>query len=315
MNPTALLPPLAALILAPLVPAVINRTKALFAGRQGQPLLQGYYELAKLLAKGAVYSRTTSWIFRAGPLVGLACALTALSVLPLGGAPPPLSFAGDPILLLYLLGVMRFFTVAAAMDTGSSFEGMGASREVQFAVLAEFILLACLAVLVKVGSPLMPTGGAPLSLSLRAIYTGLHDASWTSHAGTGLLLVTAALLAALLSENSRIPVDDPTTHLELTMIHEVMVLDHGGPDLAMILYGASLKLWILSSLLAGIIVPVRTGSPWLDAGATLVGIFLLAVVVGIVESTLARLKLLRVPQFLTGAGVLAMVALLIVFWV
>lgn len=99
------------------------------------------------------------------------------------------------------------------------------------------------------------------------------------------------------------------------MIHEVMVLDHGGPDLAMILYGAGLKLWIFCALLAGIIIPVRSGNAWLDAGATLGGIFLLAVVVGVVESTLARLRLLKVPQFLTGAGVLAMVALLIVFWV
>lgn len=315
MNLTSLSLPLAALVLAPLVPAVINRTKALFAGRRGQPLLQGYYELAKLLGKGAVYSRTTTWIFRAGPLVSLACALTALVVLPLGGAQPLLSFAGDPILLLYLLGVMRFFTVAAAMDTGSSFEGMGASREVQFSVLTEFILLACLAVLAKVDSPPLPTEGTIPFLSLRGIYTGLHASSWSSHAGTGLLLAAAALLVALLSENSRIPVDDPTTHLELTMIHEVMVLDHGGPDLAMILYGASLKLWILSALLAGIIVPVRTGNLWLDAGAIVVGIFLLAVLVGVIESTLARLRLLRVPQFLTGAGVLATVALLIVFWV
>jgi formate hydrogenlyase subunit 4 len=315
MTLTSLSLPLAAVVLSPLVPAVINRTKAWFAGRRGQPLLQGYYELAKLLAKGAVYSHTTSWVFRAGPLVSLACAFTALAVLPLGGAPPPLSFTGDPILLLYLLGVMRFFTVAAAMDTGSSFEGMGASREVQFSVLTEFILLACLAVLVKVGTLALPGPVAAPSLSLLEIYADLSGAAWTAHGGAGLLLAAAALLVALLSENSRIPVDDPNTHLELTMIHEVMVLDHCGPDLGMILYGAGLKLWILCALLAGIIIPVRTHNPWLDAGASLGGIFLLAVVVGVIESSLARLRLLRVPQLLTGAGVLATVALLLVFWV
>jgi formate hydrogenlyase subunit 4 len=210
---------------------------------------------------------------------------------------------------------MRFFTVAAALDTGSAFEGMGASREVQFSVLAEFILLTCLAALVKVGHmPLLEQKAEP-SLSLLGIYAGLSGAVWTMHGGIILLLTAAALLVALLSENSRIPVDDPTTHLELTMIHEVMVLDHSGPDLGMILYGASLKLWILCALLAGILIPVRSGNPWLDACAVIGGIFLLAVAIGVIESSLARLRLLRVPQFLTGAGVLAVVALLLNFWV
>ena len=145
MTTISLLQPAAALAFAPLLTGIINRTKACFAGRQGQPLLQAYYDLAKLLRKGAVYSRTTSWIFRAGPIVGLAATLTALAVLPLGGAPAPLHFTGDLIFMAYLLGVMRFFTVAAALDTGSAFEGMGASREVQFSVLAEPALLLSLA--------------------------------------------------------------------------------------------------------------------------------------------------------------------------
>jgi formate hydrogenlyase subunit 4 len=247
--------------------------------------------------------------------VGLACVLSALAVLPLGGAPPPLSFPGDPILLLYLLGLMRFLTVAAALDTGSAFEGMGASREVQFSVLAELVLLACLAALVKVGHLPLPDQSQEPPLSLSGIYASLSSAAWTMHGGIILLLIAAAMLVALLSENSRIPVDDPTTHLELTMIHEVMVLDHSGPDLGMILYGASLKLWIMCALLAGILVPVRTGNPWLDGGAIIGAIFLLAVVIGVIESSMARLKLLRVSQFLTGAGVLAILALLLDFWV
>ena len=156
MTTISLLQPAAALALAPLLTGIINRTKACFAGRQGQPLLQTYYDLAKLLRKGAVYSRTTSWVFRAGPVVGLASALTALAVLPLGGAPAPLHFTCDLIFMAYLLGVMRFFTVAAALDTGSAFEGMGASREVQFSVLAEPALLLSLAAMSQVSRRPVP---------------------------------------------------------------------------------------------------------------------------------------------------------------
>ena len=175
MTIMSLLQPAAALALAPLLTGIINRTKACFAGRQGQPLLQAYYDLAKLLRKGAVYSRTTSWVFRAGPLVGLAAALTALAVLPLGGAPAPLHFTCDLIFMAYLLGVMRFFTVAAALDTGSAFEGMGASREVQFSVLAEPALLLSLAALSQVSgvSASTPALGTLEHLSLSGMYSGL----------------------------------------------------------------------------------------------------------------------------------------------
>ena len=252
MTALSLLQPAAALALAPLLTGIINRTKAFVAGRQGQPLLQAYYDLAKLLRKGAVYSRTTSWVFRAGPVVGLASALTALAVIPLGGAPAPLHFTCDLIFMAYLLGVMRFFTVAAALDTGSAFEGMGASREVQFSVLAEPALLLSLAAMSQVSRA---SGSTPLlgnleHLSLSGMYSGLSLSVWM-HGGAALLLIAGALLVVLLTESCRIPVDDPNTHLELTMIHEVMVLDHSGPDFAMILYGAALKLWIMSALLGG----------------------------------------------------------------
>ncbi len=312
MTTISLLQPAAAMALAPLLTGIINRTKACFAGRQGQPLLQAYYDLARLLRKGAVYSRTTSWIFRAGPIVGLAAALTALAVLPLGGAPAPLHFTCDLIFMAYLLGVMRFFTVAAALDTGSAFEGMGASREVQFSVLAEPALLLSLAAMsqaaVSTRSP-----GTLEHLSLSGMYSGLSLSVWM-HAGAALLLIAGALLAVLLTESSRIPVDDPTTHLELTMIHEVMVLDHSGPDFAMILYGAALKLWIMSALLAGVLVPVRSGRPLVDAAAAIGGIFVVAVVIGVIESSMARLRLLRVPQLLTGAGAFSVLALMLVLW-
>jgi len=279
-----------ALVLAPLLLGVINRTKALFAGRNGQPLLQLYYDLAKLLRKGAVYSRTTSWVFRAGPIAGLAAVVAALAIVPFAGTGAPVSFAGDLVLFAYLFGLMRFFTVIAALDTGSSFEGMGASREVQFAALAEPVLFLALAALAR------RTGSLSLSGILGAVTPS--EPVWA--------LVAVALLVVLLAENARIPVDDPNTHLELTMIHEVMVLDHGGPDFAFILYGAALKLWVLGALLVGVVLPGE------NILLSLVAMLALAVVVGVIESTMARLRLLRVPQLLVGAGALAALALILV---
>jgi formate hydrogenlyase subunit 4 len=300
MRLVTIIPPLLAAALAPLMLGVINRTKAVFAGRRGQPLLQTYFDLWKLLQKGAVYSRTTTWVFRAGPVVGLACALLALTLVPFDGVPALLRFQGDLFLLIYLLAVMRFVTVLAALDTGSSFEGMGASREVWFSALAEPALLLALVAVAR------PTG----STSLSTMLGGLSPSQWV-HAGIGTTLIVGALLIVLLAENARIPVDDPNTHLELTMIHEVMVLDHSGPDFAFILYGAALKLWVLGSLLVGVMLPVHTGRPWLDVSIAVAGMFGVAVLVGIVESCMARLRMVRVPQLLVGASALAALALIL----
>jgi len=301
VKPIALLPPLLALVLSPLMLGIINRAKALFAGRQGQPLLQAYYDLWKLLHKGAVYSRTTTWVFRAGPIVGLAAVLTAVALTPLGGVPALTAFPGDLLLFACLLGLMRFFTVIGALDTGSAFEGMGASREVQFSALAEPALLLALAAIAR------PVGSYSLSDMFSAQWAG----NWTQ-LGPTLALVATALLVVLLAENARLPVDDPNTHLELTMIHEVMVLDHGGPDLACIFYAAALKLWVLGALLVGAFVPLGETNAWLNLTLAVGGQFVLAVVVGLVESTMARLRLSIVPQLLVGAGALAAVALLLV---
>jgi formate hydrogenlyase subunit 4 len=147
--------------------------------------------------------------------------------------------------------------------------------------------------------------------SLSEIFAGVTPAAWAA-AAPALALVVAALLVVFLAENGRIPVDDPTTHLELTMIHEVMVLDHGGPDLALVLYGASLKLWLLGALIVGLVAPVHTGSPWLDTGIATAAMLALAVVTGLVESSMARLRLVHVPQLLIAAGVLATLALALV---
>jgi formate hydrogenlyase subunit 4 len=299
MQPESFIPLLLALALAPLLPGIINRTKALFAGRRGQPFLQTYFDLWKLLQKGAVYSRTTTWLFRAGPALGLAAVLVAITLVPLGCIPALITFPADFFLFACLLGLMRFFTVLAALDTGSSFEGMGASREVFFSALAEPALLVALATLARQAQ----------SLSLSTIFSHVSGGHWLQ-AGPVLALVLIALVVVLLAENSRIPVDDPNTHLELTMIHEVMVLDHGGPDFAFILYGAALKLWVLSALVVGMVVP-DTGTLWLNLVLSVGGMFLVAVVVGAVESLMARLRLLIVPQLLVGAGALAAMAFLL----
>jgi len=267
---TSLLPPLCALVLALLLPGIVNRTKAFVAGRRGPPLLQPYRDVLKCLRRGAVYGDVTSWVFRLGPVANLGCLVAALLVVPLGGIPAPLSFAGDLIILVGLLAMGRFATVLAALDTGSSFEGMGASREVHFAVLAEPALLLALAALARASG----------AMSLSAVYGALTPTLWLALLPS-LALVAMTLLVLELVENSRIPVDDPTTHLELTMIHEVMVLDHSGPDFAFIQYSAALKLWLLGSLLVGLATPVR-GQWWVCLPAMLAGMAVLGVVVGMI---------------------------------
>ncbi len=292
--------PLCALLLAPLLLGLINRTKAVVAGRRGPPLIQPYRDVVKCLRRGAVYGEVTSWLFRLGPVVNLATLVAALLILPFGGVGAVVSFPGDLIVLAGLFALGRFVTVLAALDTGSSFEGMGASREVHFAALAEPALLVALAVLVRV------TGG----LSLSEIYGAVTIAAW-ARALPALALVAMTLVVLELVENTRIPVDDPTTHLELTMIHEVMVLDHSGPDFAYIQYAAALKLWIFGALFVGLVVPLRSGSLWLDGGAALLGMAGLAVVIGLVESAMARYRLTRVPQFIVGAATLSAVAFIV----
>ncbi|HTQ50579.1 MAG TPA: NADH-quinone oxidoreductase subunit H [Candidatus Acidoferrales bacterium] len=294
-----LIPLLLSLVLSPLLPGVINRTKAFFAGRQGQPLLQTYFDLWKLLQKGAVYSRTTTWVFRAGPVVGLAATLSAALLMPLGSFSALIGFPLDFLLFAGLLGVARFFMVVAALDTGSSFEGMGASREVFFSALAEPALLVALATVARLAG----------NLSLSAMFGSVSGAHWL-HSGPVLALVVIALMIVLLAENARIPVDDPNTHLELTMIHEVMVLDHGGPDFAFIVYSAVLKLWLFAALMVGMVLP-DTGNLWLNVGLAVGGMLAVAVVVGVIESIMARLRFLIVPQLLVGAGALAAVAFLL----
>jgi formate hydrogenlyase subunit 4 len=229
-----------------------------------------------------------------GPVVSLVTALFAVLLIPLGTASAPVSFTGDLVLLAYLFALGRFFTVSAALDTGSAFEGMGAAREVTFACFAEPAFFLGMLVLAK------------LSGSLQLV--DMLGTSATSHwgvASASLVLVLLSWFIVLLVENCRIPFDDPNTHLELTMIHEVMVLDHSGPALGMILYGAALKLFVFAALIVRLVLPFSSGTPALDWAVFLAGIAAVSLAVGFVESVMARLRLVHVPTLLVAACLLS----------
>lgn len=279
-------------LLAPLLPGLINKIKAWVAGRRGPPVLQLYYDLARLWRKGVVLSTAVSPGHVAGPAVAWVALAGAAVLLPAGHGGVMLSFRGDALLFVYLLAMARFCIACAALDTGSAFEGMGVAREVSYAILAEVaVITALLALSVQSGS-----------LSLEAMLT--------PSAGAGAALLAAGLFTVLLVENCRVPFDDPNTHLELTMIHEVMALDHSGPPLAVILHGAALKLLIFTVLLAEAVLPIGELAPLASAGALATAVLVVTVGVGLVESLLARLAFRRVPMLLTTAFLLCLFALL-----
>jgi formate hydrogenlyase subunit 4 len=283
-------------IAAPLFLGIIQRTKAVVAGRKGPPLLQAYFDLGKLLRKGFVASRTTTWVFLAGPVLGVAAPVLASLFVPFGGGGhrAVLAFSGDMLLFVYVFALSRFFVASAAMDTGSAFEGMGAAREVSFGALVEPALVLGMLALTRLSG----------SLSLSDMLDLGASSAWRN-ASPSVVLIVVSWFIVLLAENSRVPFDDPNTHLELTMVHEVMVLDHGGPIFGFVLYGAALKLTVFAALLARILVPVSTGNALGALALNLVAILAIAVVIGLVESSMARLRFLRVPQLLVTATLLA----------
>jgi formate hydrogenlyase subunit 4 len=281
------------LLLAPLLPGIINKVKAWVAGRRGPPVLQLYYDLARLWRKRVVMSVLASPAFIVGPAVAWVAILSATLMVPLGPAGATLGFRGDVILMLYLLALARFATTWAAMETGSAFEGMGAAREVSFAVLAEAALIAAMLTLS------VQTGSVSLSSML------------APSVGTSALLLAAGLFTVLLAENCRVPFDDPATHLELTMVHEVMVLDHSGPPLAAILHGASMKLMLFAVLLTQAVLPMGTYSPLVASAVLVAGVLAVTVAAGLVESFLARFAFRRVPLLLTTSVLLCVFALLV----
>jgi formate hydrogenlyase subunit 4 len=277
-----------AILVAPLLSAIILKVKAYIAGRKGPPILIKYYTLAKLFKKGSVYSTSSTFVFKLGPVVSFCSIVMVLLFFPFAGIGPVFSFHGDVIILLYLMGLGRFFTIIAALDTASPFEGMGAAREAYFSTLAEATLFAVLVLFFRLNG----------SLSFSAFFSGSTAINLWSPAASLLLLVIVALFIVLLTENSRVPVDDPATHLELTMIHEVMILDHSGPDLALIELGAYLKLFFYSAFITCLLYPFQLDNVYLN-GLIFYGIMgLIYVLVGITESIMARYKMNLVPKFI-----------------
>ena len=290
----------ALLVAAPIIPGVATRTRALLTGRRGPPLLQLYADLRKLMLKGATYSTTTTWAFRLAPLAVVATTLLASAIVPLDGRRALVSFTGDAVAFAYLLGLGRFLLVLGALDTGSSFEGMGTSREVSFASLVEPGLFVALVAL----------GVATHRLSLTGMFGVELWQRWPVVAPS-VILLAVSLFVLMLAECARVPVDDPATHLELTMIHEVMVLDHSGPDLAFILYANALKMAVFAALILDLIVP-RAALGALASAAVLVGAMIASgVAVGIVESSMARLRMPKVPLFIAGGTALGLFGLIL----
>jgi formate hydrogenlyase subunit 4 len=303
VTPSAAIAFVMVMLLAPAVAGIATRTKSALTGRRGAPVLQLYYDLSKLWQRGVVLSETTTWIFRVAPVLVLTTTLLAAAVVPFDGRMSLIRFSGDAIAFAYVLGLGRFFLVLGALDTGSSFEGMGASREVTFASLIEPALFFSFAALSL----------ATRQLSLSGMLGEPFAGHWTATMPS-LLLIAASLFAVLLAECARVPVDDPGTHLELTMVHEVMVLDHGGPDLALIKYAGALKLALFSALIVGVVAPrgeMSVGASIALLAAGLVGI---GVGVGIVEATVARLRLSKVPLYLASAASLALFSVVLLLW-
>ncbi|MCP4577138.1 MAG: hydrogenase [Deltaproteobacteria bacterium] len=290
-----------AMVLAPFFFVVILKVTAFFGGKKGPPLLINYYTLIKLFKKGSVYSTSTTFLFRMGPMVSLAAAATVLMFLPIAGRPPIFSFNGDIIFILYLMGLGRFFTIAAAMDTASPFEGMGAAREAYFPIICEATVFMILILFYMLTN----------ELRLAAYFSvGQPYGLWQA-AGTPLLFVVIAFFIILLTENSRVPVDDPATHLELTMIHEVMVLDHSGPDFGLIELGSFCKLFFYSTIVARLILPFEPGHPVLSIGLFALSLIIVYIAVGITESVMARYRMDKVPKFVLTSFALAFFATII----
>ncbi len=290
-----------AILLAPLFAGIIFKVKAFFGGRLGSPLLINYYTLIKLLKKGSVYSNSTTVIFKLGPIISLCSAIVVLMFLPIAGRAPIFSFNGDIIFILYLLGLGRFFTIAAAMDTASPFEGMGAAREAYFPIICEAAMFMILIFFFRL------TG----ELQLSAYFAGDSTIALWNLAGAPLLFIVIAFFIILLTENSRVPVDDPATHLELTMIHEVMVLDHSGPDFGLIELGSFCKLFFYSTIVSRLILPFDYGLSALTFGLFLVGLVIVYVAIGVTESVIARYRMDKVPQFILTSFALVFFATII----
>jgi formate hydrogenlyase subunit 4 len=303
----AVLQAAALLALAPLLKTTIKKMKARLQNRQGPPLLQGYYDLAKLFRKEPVRSETASWVFVAGPRVYFGAAVAATTLVPVLLAAAPLEAAGGILLLVGTLALGRFALATAALDTGSAFGGMGASRDMTIAALAEPALML----------GLFTSALAAGSLNLGSLVRSGLPQGMVSHPSD--LLAFAGLFIIVIAETGRIPVDNPATHLELTMIHEAMVLEYAGPDLALVEWASAVKELLYLTLLVDLFMPVGialSAAPVAIVVALLAWagkVFVLAIGVTIAESTNAKLRLFRVPELVSVSLGLAFLALAIRF--
>ena len=305
MIPYALSPAQALLVLL-LAPGVVGLTrwaKARLQNRRGAPPWQPYRDLRKLFGKEAVVSRNASWIFRVAPAVVFASTVAVALLVPVLAVPLPIDVVGDLLVVVYLLLLGMFFLSLAGLDPGSAFGGMGASREVTVAALAEPALaLAIFAVAVRTGST---------NLGQIVARTMADPAGALS---PGHLLAFAALFVVMLAETGRLPVDNPATHLELTMIHEAMVLEYSGRYLALIEWAAMLKLVLFFVLLGNLFVPwgvaltVSPGALLVALVCLVVKLAVLAVAVAVLETRVAKLRLFRVPELLSASFVLGLLA-------
>ena len=289
--------------LSPLVKGFINKMEARIQCRRGPSLFQPYYNLVKLLQKDVVVSETASWIFRATPYVTFVSILLIALLVPVLSSQVPLNFIGDIILIIYLFALGRFFLALSSLDTGSAFGGMGGSREIAISSMAEpAMMLSIFTVSLTVGSTnLSNITGTLLN------YKSLNPS---------LLLAFAAFVIVIIAETGRIPVDNPFTHLELTMIHEGMILEFSGRYLALIEWASSMKLLLLLTILVNTFFPwgITTGFsfPGLIISFALylvkIGFFALAIV--ILESSLAKLRLFRIPNLLGTSFILSLLAII-----
>ena len=293
---------LVVLLLAPLVNGIIKKVKALSQKRKGPPILQLYFDIYKLLKKDTVVSDASSWIFRAAPYITFVSAVTASLFVPVTLQLEPSGFTGDIILAVYLLALGRFFMVLAGLDTGSTFGGMGSSREMMISSLVEPSLLISL----------FTMGLIAKSTSFHAIMK-MSEAEGLIVTRPVYILLFLAIFIVLLAETARIPVDDPATHLELTMVHEAMLLEYSGRHLALMEYAAVVKQLIFIALLANIFIPldglIPVGSFILALIISLV-VFVIKVVfisalVAAVEVSTVKLRLFSVPNLAALSFILA----------
>jgi formate hydrogenlyase subunit 4 len=290
------------LALAPLLTGLVRKVKARLQRRRGPPFIQPYRDLRRLLGKEVVLADNASWLFRVAPYLIFAVTWVAAALVPTFHTGLIFSWSGDLIAIIALLGSARFMQALAAMDIGTSFGGIGASREVMIASLAEpAMLMIVLSVAIIAGSTQLSTIAAYMASSL----VGLR---------VSLALALVAFVIVALAENARIPVDNPATHLELTMVHEAMVLEYSGRHLAMIDLAASLKLLLYISAIACIFVPVGLERGYAIGLVTwLAKLAVAGVLLGVFEVSIAKMRVFRVPNFLGAALMLGLLGVLLLF--